>query len=160
VVKPPGAGGATVVYDLSVADPFNNPAAVYFADYSVYNTNLTGLPVDAAVIGLSDADPTLSYQVTACTGRFSGDVPGAFCDTAGGFDSETGTYTATLNATDPALVISPLVCGGFWGGGACSGADPIRVGAGSAAAGENPSILTVFPNNPPARTPTVVETQT
>jgi subtilisin family serine protease len=160
VVKPPGSGGATVVFDLSEPDPFDNPVAVYFADYSVYNTNLTGLPVDAQALGLSNGTPTLSYQVTSCTGRFSGDVPGQFCDTAGDFDPDTGTYTAVLNATDPALDISPLVCGGFWGGGKCNPANPIVVSAGSALPDDNPGILAVFPNNAPARTPTVVETQT
>jgi len=160
VVKPPGPGGNVVVYDLSLPDPFNNPVADYFADYSVYNTNLTGLPVDAQALGLSDGTPTLSYQATACTGRFSGDVPGQFCDTAGGFDSATGTYTAQLNATQPALNISPLVCQGFFGGGACIAGNPITVSTGSAAQGDNPSILAVFPNNAPSRTPTVVTTQT
>ncbi len=160
VAKPPGAGGATVVYDLSQPDPFNNPAAVYFADYSVYNTNLTGLAVDAQAIGLSNSVPTLSYQVTSCTGRFSGDVPGQFCDTAGDFDPDSGTYTATLDATDPALQISPLVCGGFWSGGDCDSGSPITVSTGSAGAGDDPAILAVFPNNPPARTPSIVETQT
>ena len=48
VVKPPGAGGDVVVYDLSLADPFDNPVADYFADYPIYNTNLIGLVVDAS----------------------------------------------------------------------------------------------------------------
>ncbi|HVD69988.1 MAG TPA: S8 family serine peptidase, partial [Actinomycetota bacterium] len=160
IVKPPGAGGNVVVYDLSLPDPFNNPVANYFADYSVYNTNLTGLVVDAGAIGLSDGTPTLSYQVTSCTGRFSGDVPGQFCDTAGDLDSGTGTYGPTLNAIDPALQIDPLVCQGFFGGGDCDNATPISVSVGSAGAGDDPSILAVFPNNAPSRTPTIVETQT
>ncbi len=160
IVKPPGAGGNVVVYDLSLADPFDNPVANYFADYSVYNTNLTGLVVDASTIGLSDGTPTLSYQVTSCTGRFSGDVPGQFCDTAGGLDGDTGTYTPMLNVIDPALLIDPLVCRGFFGGGDCDTGDPIDVSIGSAGAGDDPSILAVFPNNAPSRTPTVIETQT
>ena len=160
IVKPPGAGGNVVVYDLSLPDPFNNPVANYFADYSVYNTNLTGLVVDAGAIGLSDGTPTLSYQVTSCTGRFSGDVPGQFCDTAGDLDSGTGTYGPTLNAIDPALQIDPLVCQGFFGGGACDTGTPISVSVGSAGSGDDPSILAVFPNNAPSRTPTIVETQT
>jgi minor extracellular serine protease Vpr len=154
VVKPPGFGGNVVVYDLSIADPLNNPVAVYFADYTNYNGNLTGLAVDAKTLGLTNGNPAFSYQVTACTGRFSGDVPGQFCDTAGAFDSGTGTYTARLDSTDPALVISPLVCGGFFGGGACDAGSPITVSAGSGPG----DILAVFPNNPPSKVPTVVET--
>jgi subtilisin family serine protease len=160
IVKPPGGGGNVVVYDLSVPDPFDNPVADYFADYSVYNTNLTGLAVDAEAIGLSDGTSTLSYQVTSCTGRFSGDVPGQFCDTAGDFDDEAGTYVPMIDVIDPALVIDPLVCGGFFGGGACDSGSPIEVSVGSALAGDDPSILAVFPNNAPSRTPTIVTTST
>ena len=116
--------------------------------------------VDAGAIGLSDGTPTLSYQVTSCTGRFSGDVPGQFCDTAGDLDSGTGTYGPTLNAIDPVLQIDPLVCQGFFGGGACDSGTPISVSVGSAGSGDDPSILAVFPNNAPSRTPTIVETQT
>ena len=43
----------------------------------------------------------LAYQVTACTGTFTGDVPGQFCDTAGDVDPSTGIYTARLNASRP-----------------------------------------------------------
>ena len=55
----------------------------------------------------------------ACTGTFSGDVPGFICDSAGEIDDTTDTWNLTLNATDPALVIDPLVCKGFWDGGDC-----------------------------------------
>jgi len=96
----------------------------------------------------------------SCTGRFSGDVPGQFCDTAGDLDSGTGTYGPTLNAVDPALQIDPLVCQGFFGGGDCDTGTPISVSVGSAGTGDDPSILAVFPNNSPSRTPTIVETQT
>ncbi len=160
IVKPPGVGGDVVVYDLSLPDPFDNPVADYFADYSVYNTNLTGLAVDASAIGLSDGTSTLSYQVTSCTGRFSGDVPGQFCDTAGDFDADTGTYVPTIDVIDPALQIDPLVCGGFFGGGDCDTGTPIDVSVGSAGSGDDPSILAVFPDNAPSRTPTVVGTST
>jgi minor extracellular serine protease Vpr len=155
VVKLPGQGGVVCVYDLSLPNPFDECAEDYFADYSNYNANVAGLAVDAQAIGLSDGTPTLSYQVTACTGRYSGDVPGFFCDTAGGFDEGTGTYTSFLNATDPALDITPLVCKGFWDDGSCDGG--ITVAAGS---GEDPTILALFPNNAPVRTPTLVETDT
>ena len=160
VVKTPDAGGNVCVYDLSVADPFASCSELYFADYSNYNSNLVGLVVDAAAIGLTTAEPTFAYQVTACTGRFSGDVPAQFCDTAGQLDATTGTYTPVLNATDPALHISPLVCGGFWGGGACTPEHPVRVTTGSAGPADDPSILVLFPNNRTSRTPVIVSTDT
>jgi len=158
VVKTPDAGGNVCVYDLSLADPFASCAELYFADYTNYNGNLVGLVVDAADLGLTTGQPTFSYQVTACTGRFSGDVPGQFCDTAGGMDG--GTYTSMLNAVDPALQISPLTCGGFFGGGACNNAHPVQVTTGSATATDDPSILVLFPSNVPSRTPFTVSTDT
>jgi subtilisin family serine protease len=156
VVKLPGPGGIVCVFDLSQPDPFSDCAVTYFADYNNYNANVVGLVVDAQAIGLSDVQHTLSYQVTACTGRFSGDVPGTFCDTAGEFDGNT--YTALLDTTDPALDITPLVCKGFWDDGSCDGG--ITVDKGSAGPGDNPSILALFPDNAPSRNPTIVETQT
>jgi len=160
VVKTPDSGGNVCVFDLSLADPFASCAALYFADYSNYNSNLVGLVVDAGDIGLTTAEPTFSYRVTACTGRFSGDVPAQFCDSAGAVDAETGTYTATLNVVDPALKISPLVCGGFWDGGACTNANPVQVTTGSATPDDDPTILALFPNNRPSRTPTMISTDT
>lgn len=160
VVKPPGNGGTVCVYDLSLPSPFDSCAEDYFADYAVYNTNLTGLVADASAIGLTTAHPNLAYQVTSCTGRFSGDVPGQFCDSAGAMDANTGTWNLTFNATNPPLIVSPQVCRGFWGGGACNAAHPIHVSVGSAQPGDTPSILAVFPNNPPARVPTIIGTET
>ena len=115
VTKTPDPGGNVCVNDLSLADPFKRCAKLYFADYTNYNGNLVGLVVDASAIGLGDGVEEFSYGVTACTGRFSGDVPGQFCDTAGRLAPSTGTYPSHLNVTDPALQIDPLVCGGFWG---------------------------------------------
>jgi subtilisin family serine protease len=158
IVKTPDSGGNVCVYDLSLADPFASCAELYYADYTNYNGNLVGLVVDAADLGLTTGEPTFSYQVTACTGRFSGDVPGQFCDTAGGFDGTT--YTSMLNAVDPALHISPLVCAGFFGGGACSNAHPVQVTTGSAGPADDPAILVLFPNNVPSRTPVTVSTDT
>ena len=60
--------------------------ATYFADYSNYNSNLVGLVVDARKIGITAANSEIAYQATACTGRFSGDVPSQFCDTVGDVD--------------------------------------------------------------------------
>ena len=110
------------------------------------------------MIGLTDAEPELGYAVTQCTGAFSGDVPTPICDSAGAVDPDSGAYTASLNATDPALCIDPLVCQGFWDGGDCDGGSPITVDTGSADPGDNPSILALFPNNAPSRTPTIVTT--
>jgi subtilisin family serine protease len=156
VVKLPNSPGIVCVFDLSLADPFDDCTHTYFADYNNYNANVVGLVVDAEAIGLSDAVHDLSYQVEACTGRFSGDVPGTFCDTAGGFDA--GTYTSYLDATDPALDISPLVCKGFWDDGSCDAG--ITVATGSAGPDDDPSILALFPNNKASRIPTVVRTDT
>ncbi len=148
------------MFDLSQPDALDECAATYFADYSNYNSNVIGLPVSAGDIGLTNADSKLAYQVTACTGTFSGDVPGQFCDTAGTPDDDTGVYDAQIDVADPALDIEPLTCGGFFGGGACDGGDPIEVATGSAGPGDDPSILALFPNNKPSRNPTIVTTTT
>jgi subtilisin family serine protease len=158
IVKQPAPFGEVCVYDLSQPNALDSCAATYFPDYTNYNGNLVGLVVDAGAIGLSNAVPRLSYQVKACTGDFSGDVPAQICDTAGGFDDATGTYTSRLNVSHPGLHIDPLVCRGFWDGGACNGGDPIRVNRDSAPPSKDPSILALFPNNVPAREPTVVTT--
>jgi subtilisin family serine protease len=160
IVKQTGVGGIVCVNDLSLADPFASCAEDYFADYSNYNANVVGLAVDAQAIGLSDTAAALAYQVTACTGRFSGDVPGQFCDSVGSIDDGTGTWNMTLKATAPTLTIDPLVCGGFWSTEACDSGSPINVDVGSAGAGDDPSILVLFPNNAASRTPTIVETKT
>ena len=156
VVKLPAPGGEVCVFDLSLADPFDACSATYFADYSNYNANVTGLVVGAADIGITNAKPEIAYQVTTCTGGFAGDVPSSLCDDGGG--STGGVYDARLNASNPALKISPLTCRGFFGGGACDGSDPITVARGSAAAGVDPSVLALFPNNAPKAEPTVVTT--
>jgi hypothetical protein len=160
VAKLPGPGGLVCVFDLSLANPFDDCTALYFADYSNFNANVVGLVVDAAAIGLDDTEPDLAYHVEACTGTFSGDVPGLICDSAGEIDDGTGTWDLTINAIDPALTITPLVCGGFWSTDTCDAGSPISVDVGSAGAGDDPSILALFPNDAPHRTPTVVETST
>jgi subtilisin family serine protease len=159
-VKLTGPGGLVCVFDLSLASPFDACAAEYFADYSNYNSNLVGLVMDAGAIGLTTNEPSFSYRVEACTGTFSGDVPGFVCDSAGTFDDTSGTWNLVFDAADPPLVIDPLVCKGFWDGGACDAATPITVDVGSAAAGDDPSILALFPNDRPRRTATVVTTTT
>jgi len=157
-VKLAAPGGEVCLFDLSLEDPFDDCAALYFPDYSNYNSNLVGLVLDAEAIGLTTEEPEFSYHVEACTGTFTGDVPGFVCDSAGEIDGNT--WDLRLNAADPALVIDPLVCQGFWDGGDCAGDDPIDVSAGSAEVGDDPSILALFPNDVPHRTATVVETST
>ena len=117
-------GGEVCVFDLSLPDPFDACAALYFADYSNYNSNLVGLVLDAQTIGLVDGESDFAYRVEACTGAFSGDVPEAICDSAGEFDTDSGTWDLVFDAADPALVIDPIVCKGFWDGGDCDGATP------------------------------------
>jgi len=77
-------------------------------------------------------------------------------DAAGDLDEETGTYTAFLDVTAPALSISPLTVGGFFGGGS----GPATVSVGSAAPGDDPSILAVYPNNAPGDQYEIVTTTT
>jgi subtilisin family serine protease len=153
VTKPAEPGGEVCVFDLSLPDPLDECAALYFADYSNYNSNLYGLVVSAGDIGVTDANPEFSYSATMCTGTLSGDVPGQFCDTAGEIDEETGTYPAVVNAIDPALDIDPLVCKGFWDGPDCNGANPISV-TGDA----ETDVMALFPNNKPSHEATIVET--
>ena len=159
VVKQAAPGGEVSVFDLSKPNALDNPTATYFADYSNYNSNVLGLAVNARDLGITGADHTLAYQVTACTGRFSGDVPCQFCDSAGDVGSD-GIYTAQLDVTHPALDIDQPTCRGFFHGGPCDASDPITVSAGSAGPGDDPSILALFPNNAPSRTPTIVTTDT
>ena len=150
-----GAGGIVCVFQLP--SDFSACDAEYFADYSNYNADAWGIAIDAGVLGLSDEVHTLSYSISACSGVYAGDVPDDFiCDTAGDLDEDTGTYTAFLDVTAPALVISPLTVGGFFGGGE----PPVTVSVGSAAEGENPSILAVFPNNAPGDQYEIVTTTT
>jgi subtilisin family serine protease len=159
-VKLAAPGGEVCLFDLSEPDPFDECAALYFPDYSNYNSNLVGIVLDAEAIGLTDTASSFSYRVEACTGTFTGDVPGLICDSAGEIDDGTGTWDLVLDATAPSLVIDPLVCRGFWDGGACDAAAPIEVSVGSAGVGDDPSILALFPNDAPRTTATVVETTT
>jgi minor extracellular serine protease Vpr len=155
-VKLPG-GGETCLFDLSLEDPFAECAATYFPDYSNFNTNVTGVVVDAQDIGLNNGRSELAYSVTACTGTFSGDVPQQICDSAGSFDEEQGTYGPQLDTTNPALELRPKVCGGFWGNPNC---EAIEVSTGSAEPGDDPSILMLFPNNVRLRTAKLITTTT
>lgn len=159
LVKLPGSGSAGDTCLFLLPSDFSACDAEYFADYSVYNSALNGVAADAATLGLSNAKHVLSYSVTQCSGFFP-DIELVTCETVGDIDPATGTYGPTLDVTAPALAISPLLCGGFFGGADCSGADAISVDAGSAAAGDDPSILVVFPNNAPKHSGTVVTTST
>lgn len=152
-----GSGGTTCLFVLPT--DFSACDAVYFADYSVYNSTLTGLAVDAGALGLSNATSTLSYSVTQCSGVFP-IIEIVECETVGSIDPITGTYGPTLDVTDPPLAIDPIVCGGFFGGGACTGVDAVTVDVGSAGPGDDPSVLAVFPNNAPGDQFDVVTTST
>ena len=158
LVKVPGyvSGGTTCLFLLP--STFETCDATYFADYSVYNSALTGVAVDAGALGLSNGDSDLAYSITQCSG-FAEAIEFVTCETVGAIDPATGTYGPTLNATDPALEIDPLVCGGFFGGGACTGIGAVSVNVGSGA-GDDPSILVVFPNNQPEHQGLVVTTNT
>ncbi len=156
VVKfPEGGTGTVCVFNLP--SDFSACDATYFQDYSNYNASVWGIAVDARALGLDNQKRLLSYRIVACTGVYAGDVPDdVVCDTAGGIDSSTGTYLPRLDTTQPALEFSSQVVGGFWGGP--TGA--VTVGVGSAAAGDDPSILAVFPNNAPGDQYEIVTTTT
>ena len=147
-VKLPAPGGEVCVFALP--STFEDCDALYFADYSNYNSNLVGLVLDAQTIGLADGESDFAYSVTACTGTFSGDVPGTVCDTAGEIDGDSGTWDLVFDAADPALVIDPLVCKGFWDGGDCDDVDPIDVSVGSAGDGGRPLDPGPVPERPAA----------
>lgn len=156
-VKVPG-DHLTCLYDLSQEDPFSECAADWFPDYSVYNTNVLGVVVDAQALGLTQGNSELSYQVKACTGIYSGDLPSQVCDEVGDLNVDTGTYVPYIDVADPALDIDPLVCGGFWKGSACGENDPANVVLGSAGEDEAPAVLVLFPNNHPTKTAKVIHT--
>jgi len=155
LVKLPGGNFGAVCLFL-LPSSFESCDALHFPDYSNYNSTVTGLPVDAQALGLSDANPMVAYQVIAATGVFAGDVPEFTFDVAGAFDPATGTYDLVLDATDPALTFSSQVVHGFFGGPA----GPIDVAVGSAVPGEDLGILVLFPNNPPGDQWRVVRTTT
>ncbi|MEA2460359.1 MAG: hypothetical protein QOH90_536 [Actinomycetota bacterium] len=156
-VKVPG-NGKTCLYDLSEQDPFAACAAEWFPDYSNYNSAVNGVVVDAQALGLTKQKSELSYQVKACTGMFSGDLPSQVCDEVGDVNVDTGTYVPHIDVADPALDIDPLVCGGFFKGGPCNDTDPVNVTLGSAADDEAPAVLVLFPNNAPSDAAQVVRT--
>jgi subtilisin family serine protease len=153
LAAPDSTAGEVCVFDLSLAEPFDECAASYFADYSNYNSNLVGLVVNAADLGLDNQESEFAYQAAACTGSFSGDDPGFFCDEALG--EEDDGYTAPFDAEDPPLALDQQTCLGFWDGGAC---DPVTVDVGSADPDSDPSLLALFPNNAPSHDPVVIET--
>jgi subtilisin family serine protease len=150
-----GGTGVTCLFNLP--SDFSACDAEYFQDFSNYNASIWGIPVDAGALGLSNTDHLLSYSISACTGIYEGDLPDdVVCDEVGGIDPDTGTYGPTIDVTDPSLTFSTKVVEGFFGGPA----GPVSVGVGSAAPGDDPSILAVFPNNHPADQHAVVTTST
>jgi hypothetical protein len=139
-----GNSGQTCLFRLP--SDFSACDAEYFQDYSNLNSSVWGIVVDASALGLDNSTHALSYTIAACDGVYAGDLPSdQVCDTAGAFDSSTHTWGPTLDVTAPSLTFSKQVVGGFWGGGA----GPVTVGVGSAAPGDDPAILAVFPNNAP-----------
>jgi hypothetical protein len=150
-------GGTGQVCVFVLPSDFSTCDALYFQDYSNYNANIWGIPVDAGLLGVTDERSEIAYSVTACSGIYAGDVPDDLtCDTAGEIDPMTGTYSATLDVIAPALTFSTQVIGGFWSGGA----DSLTVSVGSAAPGDDPSILVLYPNNAPNDQHEIVTTTT
>jgi hypothetical protein len=144
VVKLPFRDG-TCVYDMSLDRPFRTCAESYLSDYSRYNSNLTGVVVNAQAIGLTDASSRISYRVVACSDSYSGDVALPVCDTAGGM--KNGTYKAKIDVTAPSLDLDRWFCGGFWSRRGCGSGFEAEPGAQF-----GPSrLLLVFPNNDFAR---------
>ena len=89
---------------------------------------------------------------------YAGDVPDDFiCDTAGDLDPETGTYTAFLDVTDPALTFSPMVVGRVLRRWVEPRLRRHRLGGHLR---DDPSILAVFPNNAPGDQYDIVTTTT
>jgi hypothetical protein len=150
-------GGTVCVFNLP--SDFSACDASYYADYSNYSASVSGLVVDAGALGLNNGSSTIAYGVTACSGVYAGDVPAVTCDSAGDIDPATGTYSAVIDVTSPPLAMDAISCAGFFGGDANACA-PVTVQAGSAAPGDDPSILAVFPNNAPGSQHTIVTTTT
>ena len=160
VVKQAAPGGEVCVFDLSQPDALDDCTATYFADYSNYNSNVLGLVVDARDIGRHERQPDARLPGDAPAPAGSPATSRASSATPPAMSAPTGSTTAQLNVTHPALDIDQPTCRGFFHGGACNGSDPITVSAGSAGPGDDPSILALFPNNAPSRTPTIVTTDT
>ena len=139
-VKLPFNAG-TCVYDMSLDRPFRTCAESYHSDYSRYNSNLTGIVVNAQAVGLTNASPRLTYRVVACSDLYSGDVALPVCDQAGGM--RKGTYKPKIDVTDPSLDLNRWFCGGFWSDSGCAAGFRVEPGASF-----GPSkLLLVFPNN-------------
>ena len=100
-------------------------AATYFADYSNYNSNLVGLVVDAEDIGLDQAEPEARLPGDRLHRAVLRRRPGPVLRHRGRVDAAPASTRRGSTSTNPALEIDPLVCRGFWGGGACdaSGSD-------------------------------------
>ena len=123
-VKLAAPGGEVCVFAV-LPSTFEECDALYFPDYSNYNSNLVGLVLDAQTIGLVDGESDFAYSVDGVHGDVLRRRAGTVCDTAGEFDTDSGTWDLVFDAADPALVIDPIVCKGFWDGGDCDGANPI-----------------------------------
>jgi hypothetical protein len=129
--------GTTCLLDLSAPD---DCAATYYPDYTVFNSNLTGLVVDAGDLGLAAGNSQIGYSYELCTDSFSGDVPQPICEEVGRTGS--GGFNFSLDVVAPPLELSTWVCEGFFGGPSCT--EPITVSQGS-----GQQALVLFPNNAP-----------
>ena len=156
-VKLAAPGGEVCVFALP--SHLRGCDALYFADYSNYNSNLVGLVLDAADDRSGRRRVRLRVQRRGVHRDVLRRVPGLVCDSAGAIDDDSGTWDLVFDAADPALAIDPLVCKGFWDGRLRRS----RLRSTSASAPQmrgRPSILALFPNDRPHRTAAVVETTT
>ena len=128
VVKTPDAGGNVCVYDLSMRRSVRDRAR---SSTSPTTRTTTATWSGSSWTPAASGSPRASRRSPTRSRRAPGGSPATCRHSSAtrpaGFDATTGTYDAALNAIDPALDISPLVCGGFWGGGACSNANPVEV---------------------------------
>jgi hypothetical protein len=140
--------GTTCLIDLSVP---GECAASYFPDYSNFNTNLTGIVVDAGDLGLTNENSQIGYYYELCTQAYAGDVPTPICESAG--KAGNGEPQFQMDVKDPLVEASTLVCEGFFGGPSC--ADPISIT--ESGGGNQQDLLVLFPNNPPDQNVQVVD---
>lgn len=133
--------GSSCLVDLSVSA--RRCSAVYSSDYAFYDTNLLGLVLDAADLGMADGEGEITYRAEVCTDLFSGDVPQPRCDEAGAVPGAANA--AALDIFAPALAIDPLVCGGPWDGAPCADGFTVR----KSSPADKAEVLLIFPGAPP-----------
>ncbi|MGH2754321.1 MAG: hypothetical protein ACRDLB_07785, partial [Actinomycetota bacterium] len=140
--------GETCLVDLSAPDEC---AALYFPDYSNFNSNLSGIVIDAGDLGLTNENSEIGYYYELCTEAFSGDMPTPVCEAEG--QNGDGEPEFSIDVTDPDVEASTWVCEGFFGGPACS--EPIEIT--ESGGGNQQDLLVLFPNNAPDENVQVVD---